>query len=121
VGIAQNVPITASLGSSSATATVSLSPPYPTAFQIQGNAAEVSGVRNGSNVTPEISPAGLAGSVVVNAGSVNFAPDNAGNGVYFLNCCKNYDNAYYQVHRRRAGQDPQHQSRADFVHTRIAI
>lgn len=97
VGIAQSVPITASLGSSTATATVPLTPPYPTAFQIQGNATEVSGVRNGSNVTPEISPAGLAGSVAINGtGSVNFAPDNAGNGVYFLNCCTNYNTAYYK-------------------------
>lgn len=97
VGVGLNVPITASLASSSATATLSLSPPYPTAFQIQGNPTEVSGVRNGSNITPEISPTGLAGSVVINGnGSVNFAPDSAGNGVYFLNCCTNYNTAYYK-------------------------
>lgn len=105
VGIVQGVPVTASLASSSITATVALSPPYPTAFQIQGNPTEVSGVRNGSTVTPEISPAGLAGSVVINGtGSVNFAPDNAGNGVYFLSCCTNNNTAYYRFTGAAIGQ-----------------
>jgi hypothetical protein len=105
VGIIQGVPITASLASSSITANVPLSPPYPTAFQIQGNPTEVSGVRNGSNVTPEISPAGLAGTVVINGtGSVNFAPDSSGNGVYFLGCCTNYNTAYYRFTGAAIGQ-----------------
>jgi hypothetical protein len=35
--------------------------------------------------------------VVVNSGgSVNFAPAQTGNGVYFLNCCGNTGNAYYK-------------------------
>ena len=29
-------------------------------------------------------------------GSVNFAPAQSGNGVYFLNCCVNGNNAYYK-------------------------
>jgi hypothetical protein len=64
---------------------------------IQGGAAEVSGVTSGSVVTPTIAPAGFTGSVVVNGtGSVNYAPAVNGNGVYFLNCCGNTSNAYYQ-------------------------
>jgi len=35
--------------------------------------------------------------VVVNGtGSVNYAPVQNGNGVYFLNCCANTNNAYYK-------------------------
>ncbi len=64
-----------------------------TLLQIQGNATEVSGVTNGSVVTPTVTPGGFTGTVVANGGSVNFTPA----GVYFLNCCSNSGNAYYQL------------------------
>ena len=66
-----------------------------TLFEIQGTAGEVSGVTNGSVVTPTVTPGNFTGTVVANSGgSVNFAA--GGNGVYFLNCCTNANNAYYQ-------------------------
>jgi hypothetical protein len=66
-------------------------------LQIHADATEVTGVTNGSIVTPGIAPAGFTGKVVVNgAGSVSFAPAAAGNGVYFLSCCANTNNAYYK-------------------------
>ena len=96
VTTAQNAPITAALGSSTVTTTVLLSPPSAL-FELQGKAMEVSSIRNGSSVTPEVSPAGLAGTVVVNGnGSVNFVSGQTGNGVYFLNCCSNTNQAYYK-------------------------
>jgi hypothetical protein len=65
-------------------------------LQIHADASEVSPVRNGSTVTPAIAPAGFTGTLVVNGtGSVHYTPAHAGNGVYFLNCCKNTNNAYY--------------------------
>ena len=75
---------------------VTVLPPQPT-LSILGNPSEVRGVTNGSLVTPTIAPAGLTGTVITNGtGSVNFAPDQAGNGVYFLDCCTNTNNAYYK-------------------------
>ena len=66
-------------------------------LQLHSDASEVSGVTNGSIVTPAIAPPGFTGKVVVNgSGSVNFAPAQAGNGVYFLKCCDNSTNAYYK-------------------------
>jgi hypothetical protein len=66
-------------------------------LQIHGDATEVSGLTNGSTVTPGIAPAGFTGKVVVNGtGSVNFTPAQTGNGVYFRNCCANTNNAYYK-------------------------
>ncbi len=66
-------------------------------FQLHSDASEVSGVTNGSTVTPAIAPSGFTGKVVVTGGgSVNFAPAQAGNGVYFLKCCDNSANAYYK-------------------------
>ncbi len=66
-------------------------------LQLHSDASEVSGVTNGSIVTPAIAPAGFTGKVVVTGGgSVNFAPAQAGNGVYFLKCCDNSANAYYK-------------------------
>jgi hypothetical protein len=71
--------------------------PSPALLQINGNATEVSGVTNGSIVTPSVAPAGFAGAVIVKgSGSVNFTPAQNGNGVYFLNCCSNSNNAYYK-------------------------
>src|SRR5262249_34834671 len=89
--------VTASLGTSTASATITLSPPYPPSLQIQGTAAEVAGAKNGSTVTPTIAPTGFTGSIAANGtGSVNFASSQNGNGVYFLNCCSNSNNAYYK-------------------------
>ena len=65
-------------------------------LQLHADATEVSGVTNGSVVTPSIAPAGFTGKVVVHgSGSVNFTPAEVGNGVYFLTCCANTNNAYY--------------------------
>ena len=66
-------------------------------FQLHSDASEVSGVTNGSTITPAIAPSGFTGKVVVaGSGSVNFAPAQVGNGVYFLKCCDNAANAYYK-------------------------
>jgi len=66
-------------------------------LQLHADASEVSGVTNGSTVTPSIAPAGFTGTVVVKGlGSVNFAPAQAGNGVFFQNCCANTNIAYYK-------------------------
>src|SRR5260370_9946435 len=66
-------------------------------LQLHSDADDVSGVTNGSIVTPAIAPSGFTGKVVVTGGgSVNFAPAQAGNGVYFLQCCGNSDDAYYK-------------------------
>jgi hypothetical protein len=68
-----------------------------TTLLLHADASEVTGVTNGSVVTPAIAPAGFTGSVVVNGtGSVNYAPGQSGNGVYFLNCCVNTNDAYYK-------------------------
>src|SRR6185503_5047396 len=75
------------------TAATALSP----LFQSKADATEVSGATNGSVITPTTAPAGLIGNVIVNGtGSVNFTPAQVGNGVYFLNCCANSNNAYYK-------------------------
>jgi hypothetical protein len=67
-----------------------------TLLQIQGNSSEISGLTNGSIVTPAIAPPGFTGTVVSNSGgSVNFTPAQTGSGVYFLNCCGT-SNAYYK-------------------------
>ena len=66
------------------------------ALQLHADQTEVSGTTSGSVVTPSTAPNGFTGAVVVNGtGSVNFTPAEAGNGVYFLNCCANGNNAYY--------------------------
>jgi hypothetical protein len=68
-----------------------------TALQIGGDSSELGGTANGSIVAPNVAPPNFTGKVVVNGGgSVNFAPAKTGNGVYFLNCCGNTNNAYYQ-------------------------
>jgi len=67
-----------------------------TLLQIQGNSSEVSGTSNGSVITPSVAPGGFTGAVVVNgSGTVNFTPAQSGYGVYFLNCCGNTKNAYF--------------------------
>jgi hypothetical protein len=72
-------------------------PGLQTTLQIQGNASEVSGVTKGSKVTPTVAPAGFTGTVVVNGtGSVNFTSVQSGNGVYFLSCCTNTNDAHFK-------------------------
>src|SRR4029077_13962902 len=49
-------------------------------FQLHADATEVSGVTNGSTITPAVSPSGFAGTVsVTGTGSVNYAPAQSGN------------------------------------------
>lgn len=68
-----------------------------TLLEIQANTAEVSGITNGSLVTPTVAPTGFTGTVVVNGiSSVNFTPAQSGNGVYFLNCCTGANDAFFQ-------------------------
>src|ERR1017187_9970527 len=82
----------------SADFTFTTSPPGPQPLlQLHADATEISGLTNGSVVTPATAPAGFTGTVVVNGtGSANFTPAQVGNGVYFLNCCVNTNNAYYK-------------------------
>ncbi|MCU1272924.1 MAG: serine protease, subtilase family, partial [Bryobacterales bacterium] len=83
--------------SASVTDTVSNTTGTQPLLQIHADASEVTGVTNGSVVTPGTAPAGFTGKVVVKGtGTVNFAPARTGNGVYFLNCCTNTNNAYYK-------------------------
>jgi hypothetical protein len=92
---AESFVITASTNGSSESSLVSVVP--SALFAIQGNPSEVLGESNGSIVTATIAPAGFTGSVVAKgAGSVNFAPDSSGNGVFFLNCCASTNNANYR-------------------------
>ena len=100
------------------TAATALSP----LFQSKADATEVSGATNGSVITPTIAPAGLIGKVVVNGtGSVNYAAAQVGNGVYFLNCCVNTNNAYLQIHRRRGRQYLQYEPGAGVFLFEIAV
>ena len=73
-------------------------------FLLHADASEVSGVTNGSTITPSIVPSGLSGKVVVaGSGSVNYTPAQNGNGVYFLNCCSNTNRAYYKFTGQAVG------------------
>jgi hypothetical protein len=64
---------------------------------LHANISEVSGLTGGAIVTPSTAPPGFRGNVVVNnGGSVNFVSAVAGDGVYFLNCCSNTNDAYYK-------------------------
>lgn len=92
--------------SADATFTTETAPAGPLLlFQLHGDGSELSGGTNGSIVTPSIGPAGFTGNVVVNGtGSVNLAAAESGNGVYFLNCCTNYNNAYYRFAGTSVGQ-----------------
>ena len=64
-------------------------------FELHGSTSEITGVSNGSIATPSVGPVGFAGSVVANGtGSVNFAPNSSGSGVYFRQCCTNDNRAY---------------------------
>ncbi len=92
--------ISATSGSASGTSSVTVSNSsggLSTILFLDGEASEISGVTNGSLVTPASAPAGFRGTVVTNgSGTVNFAPVEDGNGVYFQNCCSNSNNAYYK-------------------------
>ena len=84
-------------------------------FQLHSDASEVSGLTNGSIVTAA-APPGISGTVVVNpGGSVNFAPAQSGNGVYFLQCCGNTGQCILQIHRLYGRVDFQREPGADFV------
>jgi hypothetical protein len=73
-------------------------------LQLHADHTEVNGVTNGSVVTPSVGPPGFTGKVMVNgSGSVNFTPAQVGNGVYFLSCCKNINNAYYKFSGAKVG------------------
>ena len=81
-------------GITDASATISRQAPL---FLLHSDASEVSGLTNGSTVTPAAAPPGFSGTIAVNAGgSVNFAPAHAGDGVYFQQCCSNTAGAYYK-------------------------
>ena len=102
--VTQTVPLSASWQGVSASFTATVTPPPPT-FSLLGNPSEAGPVANGAPITPDIAPAGLTGTVVINgAGTVNFAPDQSGNGVYFLACCANNNNAYYKFTGAAVGQ-----------------
>jgi hypothetical protein len=66
-------------------------------LQLHTDATEVSSVANGATVTPSIGPPGFAGMVVSSGGgTVNFTPAQSGDGVFFLNCCSNTNQAHYK-------------------------
>jgi hypothetical protein len=93
------VTITATYNGMQASGTLTVTPPPSSGSPVlvlHADATEVNGTQNGAIVTPGVGPPGLTGTVVVNSGgSVNYAPAESGNGVYFLNCCGNTGNAYY--------------------------
>ena len=70
-------------------------PGLQSVFEINGSSSEAASTTNGSVVTPTLTPSGFTGSVVNTGGSVNFT-SGQNSGVYFLNCCSNSSNAYYQ-------------------------
>jgi hypothetical protein len=73
-------------------------------FLLRADASEVSGLTNGSTITPSVAPSGLSGNVIVTgSGSVNYTPSQTGNGVYFLNCCSNTNRAYYKFTGQAVG------------------
>jgi hypothetical protein len=81
---------------SSADFTFSTSAPgLQSVFSLNGSPSEAPSTANGSVVTPLSAPSGFTGLVVNNGGSVNFTSGQS-SGVYFLNCCSNSGNAYYQ-------------------------
>lgn len=83
--------VTASLNGSSAQTMVTVN-----ALQIQGSPSEISGWSNGATVTPFVQPAGFAGQLVTTgSGQATFARASSTDGVSFLNCCANTNNAYY--------------------------
>ncbi len=90
--------VSARIGAAAGTVPVTITgaPLVPvTNLTLNLNTAETAGTSNGAVVTPTLGPAGFTGNVIVNGtGSVNFTPVQSGNGVYFLNCCSNTNNAY---------------------------
>jgi hypothetical protein len=91
--------VTARSGSASGAGTVTVvSPPstLSSTFLLRGNSTEVGGVANGSAITPTKAPSGFIGTVINTGGTVNFTPSQGADGVYFLNCCSNFNNAYFK-------------------------
>ncbi len=86
---------TATLSAGAATAGLALSTTASgTLVSIHGDSTELQGTTKGYAIYPAFAPASLTGKVVANgSGSVNLV---IGSGVYFLNCCANTNNAYYQ-------------------------
>ena len=82
-------------GNLASSADSTLTTSAPPVLLLNGVATEVSGIANGSVVTPTLTPSGFTGSVVNTGGSVDFT-SGPYSGVYFVNCCSNYGNAYYQ-------------------------
>jgi hypothetical protein len=67
-------------------------------FLLHADATEVSGVTNGSAITPAVAPAGFTGTVAVNGtGSLNYTPAQSENRAFFLNCCSNNNTAHYKT------------------------
>jgi hypothetical protein len=101
--LTQFVVVTASLNGSSMSFSVTVQP--SATFAILGNPAEVGGTTNGSIVKATLAPAGFTGLVAARGtGSVTFAPDSSGNGVYFQNCCAGANNANYKFTGAAVGQ-----------------
>lgn len=93
--VASAATISAAYNSSSQSSSIWVSPPVT--LSILGSPSELHGSTTGSSITPTTAPGGLTGSLVVNgSGSVNFAPNAAGDGLYFMSCCANNANAYYK-------------------------
>ncbi len=69
--------------------------PLPIKISIKGETSEITGTTNGSIVNPSVGP---VGTLVVNGtGSVNFAPAQVGDGVYFTQGGQqNSNTAYYK-------------------------
>jgi hypothetical protein len=89
--------VSASLGILAASSTVTVYAPAATlrtVFQLVGAPSELAATSNGSTVTPAVGPNGVL--TVKGSGSVNFASTPSGSGMYFVNCCTNVNNAYYQ-------------------------
>jgi uncharacterized protein (TIGR03790 family) len=79
--------------SSTSSEGASTQPANGVTFHLRGQLAELSGTNNGAVVTPAT---GIAGKLILKGtGGVRFESATTGNGVYFLRCCSNTDNAYY--------------------------
>jgi hypothetical protein len=80
----QTVTLTASVGTSSKTASITVA--AAPIFLLRGNTSEIMGTSAGTPVRPTNAPAGLAGTVnVLGNGYLNFAPVQNGYGLQFHN------------------------------------
>jgi trimeric autotransporter adhesin len=99
----ESVEVAAAMDGTSKTVSITVKPFVTLA--ILGSSAEVSGKTNGSTVKPAVAPSGFGGHLVVRGtGSVNFAENSSGDGVYFLNCCAGANNADYKFTGTTIGQ-----------------